>query len=195
MRTLTSILTAALMLISVSGLQAATWEFDMPHSSVGFKVKHLMISNVTGEFKQFSGTVKYNSDKPEKSSIDVTIDLASVDTRNEDRDEHLRSADFFNVAAYPTMTYQSKRVEKVDGGLKVYGELTLHGVTKDVVLDVEGPTSPMMFMGSTRVGATATATVDRRDFGITWNKNLDAGGVVVGNEVKISIEVELVKAE
>ncbi len=195
MRSLIAVLSAGLALFVTGLASASTWTIDQSHSSVGFKIKHLMISNVYGEFKDVEGSIHYDSAKPEKSKVDVTIQMTSIDTQNEQRDEHLRGTDFFDVATYPTMTYKSKRVEKVDGGLKVYGELTMHGVTKEVVLDVEGPTDPMSFMGSTRIGATAHTTLDRRDFGLTWSKAMETGGLVVGNEVKIIIELELVKAE
>ena len=187
-----SVVTLTLAMSSAG--RAATWELDPGHTSVQFSVRHLMVSNVRGEFGKVSGTVKVDDTDAAKSTITATIDVASLNTRNAKRDEHLRSPDFFDAAKYPTITFTSTKAEKTATGFKVTGDLTMHGVTKPVTLDVEGPTPEIKDpWGNARAGAQATSKVDRRDFGITWNKALDAGGLTVGNEVSITIDVEAVK--
>jgi polyisoprenoid-binding protein YceI len=185
---------AALLVVARPGL-ASTWEIDPAHTSVQFSVRHLMISNVRGELQKVSGTVQADDQDPTRSVIQATIDAASIDTREAKRDEHLRSADFLDVAQHPTITFRSKKIEKAgDRRYKVIGDLTLHGVTREVTLDVEGPTPPMTDpRGNVRAGAAATTRIDRRDFGITWSKSLDGGGVVVGNDLVVTIDVEAVR--
>jgi polyisoprenoid-binding protein YceI len=175
--------------------RADTWQIDPAHTSVEFTVRHMMISNVSGQFDKTSGTITTNGDQPTSAMIDATIDASSVDTRVAKRDGHLKSPDFLDVAKYPTITFKSKKVEAAGPGKwKVTGDLTLHGVTKEVVLDVDGPGTPIKDpMGNLRAGASATTTISRKDFGLTWNKALESGGVIVGDEVKISIDVEAVK--
>jgi polyisoprenoid-binding protein YceI len=171
--------------------QAATWVLDPAHTNIGFSVKHMMLSNVTGEFDKFSGTITANDDDPKSIEIDVTIDAASVNTHNEKRDAHLKSPDFFDVAKYPTITFKSVKIEPDgDNKWKVTGNLTMHGVTKLVVLDVTGPTPEVNVMGGPHRAASATATINRQDFGVAFNKTLDNGGLVVGNDVTISINVD-----
>jgi len=174
--------------------QPLVWTVDPAHSSVAFAVKHMMVSNVRGEFRSFAGKVTTLGTKPETAQVEVTIEAASLDTRNADRDKHLRSADFLHVEKYPTIAFRSKKVEVLGPGkAKVVGELTLHGVTKEVVLDVEGPTPVVKDpWGNLRVGAHATTVIDRKEFGITWSKVLDTGEVVVGDQVTITLDVELV---
>jgi len=187
---------AVLALLALPALAAAeTWSIDADHSSVGFTVRHMMVSNVKGSFGTFSGTVEVDEKDIAGSKVSVTIDAASINTGVAKRDEHLRSADFFDTARYPTVTYVSKKVEKSGKDrLKVYGDLTLRGVTRPVVLDVEGPTAAYRDpWGKTRRGASATAAINRRDFGLTWNKVIEAGGVLVGDEVKIMLEMEFVR--
>lgn len=187
---------AVLALLALPALAAAeTWSIDADHSSVGFTVRHMMVSNVKGSFGTFSGTVEVDEKDSAGSKVSVTIDAASINTGVAKRDEHLRSADFFDTARYPTVTYVSKKVEKSGKDrLKVYGDLTLRGVTRPVVLDVEGPTAAYRDpWGKTRRGASATATINRRDFGLTWNKVIEAGGVLVGDEVKIILEMEFIR--
>jgi len=172
------------------------WNIDGSHSTAEFTVRHLMITNVRGRFGTLSGTVDFDLEKPEASQIDVTIDATSVDTRDEKRDAHLRSPDFFDVEKFPTLTFKSKSVKKGGEGFLATGDLTIHGVTKEVVLDVEAPSSPNKDpWGNTRIGTSATAKINRKDFGLNWNAALEAGGVLVGEQVKISIEVSLVQAK
>ena len=176
---------------------ASTWNIDPDHSNIGFKVRHLMVSNVRGSFEKNSGVVDINDKDITKSKVQVSIDTASVNTNVKKRDEHLRSADFFDVSKYPTMTFVSKKVAKAGKDkLKVTGDLTLHGVTKEVVLDVEGPSKESKDpWGNIRSGATASTKIDRKDFGLVWNKALETGGVVVGDEVTISLEIEMIKGK
>jgi polyisoprenoid-binding protein YceI len=174
---------------------AATWQIDPEHSSFQFKVRHLTVSNVKGDFSKAKGVVTLDDQDITKMTVEVTIDAASVNTAHAKRDEHLRSPDFFDVAQYPTITFVSKKAIKADKNrLKVIGNLTIHGMTKEITVDVEGPTPEVKDpWGNFRRGATATANINRRDFGLTWNKVLDSGGLVVGEEVNIYVEVELVR--
>jgi polyisoprenoid-binding protein YceI len=190
------ILATAVLCLTVPGLlQAAPWEFDPDHTGVHFKVRHLMVSSVRGEFEKVSGKIVYDETDVTKSSADITIDAASINTRVAKRDDDLRSPNFLDVAKYPTITFKSRRVEKTgDGTLKMTGDLTIHGVTKQVVLNVEGPAPASKDpWGNTRVGGTATTKINRKDFGLTWNKALETGGVMVGDEVEITIDVEIYK--
>ncbi|MFH1863184.1 MAG: YceI family protein [bacterium] len=185
---------AALLLFAVLGAQAATWEIDQVHSSIGFKVKHLMVSNVRGSFDHFSGTVVYEEGNLKDAKVEVSITAASINTANTDRDTHLKSPDFFDVEKYPTLEFVSKLVEKSGSGLKILGDLTMHGVTKEIVLNVMELTDPVVDpWGGIRRGASAAARINRTDFGLSWNKALETGGLVVGEDVDILLEVELVK--
>ena len=172
-----------------------TWQIDPAHTAAGFAVKHLMISTVRGQFKGIAGAVTWDDQDVSKSSIEVTIDANTVDTSEPNRDKDLKSEKFFDVAKYPTITFKSKKIENVSAGkLKVTGDLTIHGVTREVVLDVEGPSNPVKDpWGNIRAGVTATAKINRKDFGLAWNALTEAGGVVVGDEVKITIEAELIQ--
>ena len=174
---------------------ASTWSIDPEHSNVGFKVRHLMVSNVKGSFDKHTGVVDFNDQDITKSRVEVSIDTASINTNVQKRDEHLRSADFFDVTKYPSMTFMSKKVVKSGKtGLKMTGDLTLHGVTKEVVLVVEGPSKESKDpWGNIRRGATATTKINRKDFGLVWNKALETGGVAVGEEVAITLEIEMIK--
>ncbi len=174
---------------------AASWDVDPAHTGVTFKVRHMMVTDVRGEFGKVSGKVDFDAKDVTKSIVDVTIDAASINTRDAKRDGHLKSADFFDVAKFPTITFKSTKVEAAGKGkLKVHGNLTLHGVTKLVVLEVEGPSAEIKGpWGSFHSGATATTKINRKDFGMSWNQALDAGGVVVGEEVSITIDVELTR--
>jgi polyisoprenoid-binding protein YceI len=176
---------------------AATWNIDADHSNVGFKVRHLMVSNVKGSFEKFTGSVDINDKDITKSKVEVTIDTNSINTNVQKRDEHLRSPDFFDVAKFPTMTFVSKKVAKAGKDkLKVTGDLTLHGVTKEVVLDVDALSKESKDpWGNMRRGTTATTKINRKDFGLVWNKALETGGVAVGEEVLITLEIEMIKAQ
>ena len=186
----------ATLLALPAGAANTTWKIDPAHSAAHFSVRHLGISNVRGDFTKISGAVQLDDQDITKSTVEVTIDAASVDTRVADRDKDLRSERFFDVANYPTLTFKSKKVEQVaEGKLKVTGDLTIRGVTKEVVLEVEGPTAPIKDpWGNQRTGVTGSTKINRQDFGVKWNAKLDNGGVVVGDEVTITFDVELVKA-
>ena len=187
--------TLAVALASPLAAQASTWVIDQAHSEVGFKVKHLMVSNVRGRFTKFEGTLDLDEKNTAKSKVHVEVEVASIDTGNQKRDNHLRSPDFFDVGKYPTMTFKSTRVRQTSPGtLKVDGKLTLHGVTKAVVLTVEGPTPSVKGpYGNTKRGVSATTTISRKAFGLKWNQLTEAGGVVVGDQVTINLEIELNK--
>ena len=171
------------------------WQIDPAHSAAHFSVRHLMISNVRGEFTKLSGSAVIDPVNSEKSTVEVTIDAASINTREPQRDEHLRSPEFFDVAKYPTLTFRSKRVQAHGADeFKLTGDLTIHGVTKEVSFDVEGPTPSVKDpWGNIRAGITASAKINRKDFGVAWNAFTEAGGLVVGDEVKITIEAELIE--
>jgi len=175
----------------------SNWQIDPAHSSAQFSVRHMAISTVRGAFSKVTGSVVFDDKDVSKSTVEVTIDANSVDTRVPDRDNDLRSEKFFDVARYPSITFKSRKVEQLaPGKLKVTGDLTIRGTTKEVVLDVEGPTAPMKDpWGNTRNAATATTKINRQDFGVKWNATLDNGGVVVGDDVSIIIDVELVKKD
>lgn len=180
---------------TVNGVElpaAGTWTIDVSHSSVNFKVKHLGLAKTRGRFTGFEGTVEIGED-PKDTTVDVSIDAASVDTHDGKRDEHLRSADFFDVAAHPNLTFRSTRVEGRDDEWTLEGELTVAGVTRPVVLDVtyEGVAGDPW--GGTRAGFTASAQINREDFGLTWNAALEAGGFLVGKTVTIDLDIELVR--
>ncbi len=169
------------------------WNIDPAHSAVSFAVKHMMVSNVRGQFGEFSGTVTTMGQKPETAQVEVVIQAASIDTRNADRDKHLRSADFLDVDKYPTITFRSKKVELAVGNkAHIVGDLTLHGVTREVVLEADLAPVVKDPWGNLRVGAHATTTINRKDFGITWSRTLDTGELVVGDEVSVALDVELV---
>ncbi len=178
-----------------AGAATSDWKIDPQHSSAQFSVRHMAISTVRGAFSKVTGTILLDDNDITKSTVDVTIDASTVDTREPDRDKDLRSDKFFDVAHYPSITFKSKRVQQVaTGKLKVTGDLTIHGTTKEVVLDVEGPTASVKDpWGNVRAAVTATTKVNRQDFGVKWNATLDNGGVVVGDDVNITIDVEMIK--
>lgn len=184
-----------LFALSGAGLAApSTYDIDSSHSSAQFSVRHLMISNVKGEFTKVTGTVTYDVGNLSVSRVDVVIDARSINTRDEKRDGHLKSADFFDTAKFPALTFKSKEFRKSNGKLQIRGDLTMHGVTREVVLDVTGPTAEVKDpWGNIRVGATATAKVNRKDWGLAWNKALETGGVMVGEEVTITLDIEATK--
>jgi len=173
-----------------------TYQIDPAHSSAQFVVRHMMITNVRGGFGSLKGTVVYDPDNLNESKIEALIDVTSIKTMDEQRDTHLKSADFFDVEKYPEITFQSKKIEQAGGDeLKVTGDLAVHGVTKEVVLNVDGPTGEGKDpFGYTRVGAAASTKIKRGDFGLTWNAALETGGILVGDDVKIELEISLIKA-
>ena len=185
---------AAVLAVLSPVVRADTYEIDASHSQVGFRIKHL-VGKVPGRFTKFAGTVEYTPGKPEAWKVVATIDPASINTDNEKRDGHLKSADFFDVAKHPEMSFKSTKVAGVKGdGAKLHGELTMHGVTKPVVLDLELGGTTKDPWGNTRAGFTATGTINRKDFGIVWNKTLDSGGLLIGEEVALVIDIEAFQA-
>jgi len=190
MSRITCILICAMVLAISAAGQTETWQLDPAHSAAQFAVRHMGISTVRGGFTKLSGTVQYDSAHPAKSSVDATIDAASVDTRVEMRDNDLRRAKFFDAAKYPTITFRSKNVEPAGKGkLKVTGDLTIHGVTKEVVLNVDGPSEPIKDQrGNSHMGASATTTINRRDFGVG-----SIPAAMLGEDVAITLDLELVK--
>ncbi|MBJ6723405.1 YceI family protein [Geomesophilobacter sediminis] len=188
-------LVVALVLALPTLAFAASYNIDPDHSNIGFKVRHLMVSNVKGVFGKVQGAVFIDEKDLTRSNVNVTIDASSVDTGVVKRDTHLRSPDFLDVAKYPTITFASRKVVRVGKErLNVLGDLTIHGVTKPVVLDVEGVSGESKDpWGNLRRGATASTKISRKDFGLVWNKSLETGGVVVGDEVFITLEVEMIK--
>ena len=174
-----------------------TWQIDPAHTAAGFSVKHMMIATVRGQFKGITGMVLWDDQDIDKSIVDVTIDANTIDTGEPKRDADLKSANFFDVKNYPAITFKSTKIEKISAGkMKVTGNLAIHGVTKQVVLDVEGPSGAIKDpWGKTRVALNATTTVNRMDYGVKWNANLDGGGVVVGDNVNITIDLEMTKQE
>uniref|UniRef100_C6E3V7 YceI family protein n=1 Tax=Geobacter sp. (strain M21) TaxID=443144 RepID=C6E3V7_GEOSM len=189
---------AAAFLVTVPAFAfASTWNIDPEHTSAQFKVRHLMVSHVKGGFGKVSGVVTVDDKDISKSHVTASIDTASIDSGVAKRDAHLKSADFLDVEKYPTMTFTSTKIDKkADGKLRVTGNLTLRGVTRPVVLEVDGPSAEVKDpMGNIRRGASATTKISRKEFGVVWNKALEAGGVAVGDDVDISIEVELILAK
>lgn len=191
-RLIAALFTLAPLLASAG---TSTWNVDASHSTVGFSVRHLVISTVRGDFTKFSGKVQLDEADVTRSTVDATIDVASIDTRVADRDGHLKSPDFFDAAKYPSITFRSTKVAKAGAGrLLVTGDLTLHGVTKPVTLDVSASAEVKGMYGETRRGYSATAKLDRKDYGLTWNKLVEAGPAV-GDEVTLTLDLEAVKDE
>ena len=185
----------ALFIAAPALADTTTWQIDPDHTSAQFAIRHLMVSTVRGTIGPVTGTVTIDDTDLTKSSVTAAIDAKGVDTRNQKRDDHLRSPEFFDVAKYPTLNFTSKKVEKAsDGHYRVLGDLTIHGVTKEAVLDVSGSPTPMQDpFGNTKLGGSATTRINRKDFGLNWSKSLDGGGVMLGDDVDITIDVELVK--
>ena len=172
-----------------------TWNIDPAHSVAEFKVKHMMISNVKGQFAKVSGALTLDESELANSRIEASIEAASIETRDAQRDTHLKSADFFDVEKFPTLSFKSTGIRQVrDGELAAEGDLTIRGVTRKVVFSVEGPTPPAKDpWGNTRVAVSATTKINRKDFGLTWNTALETGGILVGDEVTITLDVQFVK--
>lgn len=173
-----------------------TWNIDPAHTTVEFSVRHMMVATVRGSFQKVSGALNFDPDNPANSSVEVTIDAASIDTRVADRDNHLRSPDFLDVANYPTITFKSNKIEVTgsESG-KIYGDLTIRGVTRPVVINAEYLGQNKSPYGMTVAGFTGTTKINREDWGLTWNVALETGGVLVGKEINISLDVEAVLAE
>jgi len=173
-----------------------TYKIDPAHSSAHFTVRHMMISNVRGSFGSVQGIIEYDADHPERSSIDAVIDVNSISTLDEKRDAHLKSPDFFDAAQYPTITFKSSRISRAgDGQWKVSGHLTIRGVAKETTLDVEGPTAEAKDpFGNTRIGASASTKIKRDDFGVKFNATLETGGLLVGDEVKIDLDISAIRS-
>lgn len=182
-------------LLTASASFAQTWGIDVAHSQIGFSVKHMVISNVSGKFTDFDGTIAFDGKNLAAGTVEFTVQAKSITTDNERRDGHLQSPDFFAVDSFPTLTFKSKKITAgPDNSFKMTGDLTMRGVTKEVTFDCTFNGTVEAF-GGTRAGFTATGTINRQDFGVSWSKALDNGGLVVSNEVKVNIELEVVKAK
>jgi polyisoprenoid-binding protein YceI len=181
---------------TVAPATVSTWKIDPVHSTAEFRVRHMMISNVRGQFTGVSGSLTYNEADPAQSSVEATIDAATVDTRDPQRDTHLKSADFFDVEKFPAFTFRSSRVVRHSNGkLALSGPLTIHGVTREVEFEVEGPTATVKDpWGNERIGVSASTKIHRSHYGLNFNAALETGGVLVGEEVTITLELEFVKA-
>ena len=190
-----AIVSAIALLASLSALaQTSTWNIDPAHSTAQFTVRHLAISNVTGNFTKVTGSVVLNEKDITQSQVSASIDVSSVDTRVEARNKDLKSPNFFDVEKYPTIEFKSKRIVSGGGKLQVIGDLTIHGTTREVTLDVDGPTPELSDpWGNSRRGISATTTINRRDFNLTYNNLLKTGEAVVGDDIKIQIDAEMVK--
>jgi polyisoprenoid-binding protein YceI len=184
----------ALFLAVSAAAQTSSWTIDPKHSTAQFTVRHLAISNVSGNFTNVTGTIDLNEKDITQSQVSAVIDVSSVDTRVSDRDKDLRSPNFFDVEKYPTIEFKSKRIVNSGGKLQVIGDLTMHGTTREVTLDVDGPTPELNDpWGNVRRGFSASTTLNRKDFGLTYNHALKTGEAVVGDNVKIQIDLELIK--
>jgi polyisoprenoid-binding protein YceI len=173
-----------------------SWKIDSAHSQVQFTVRHMMISNVRGRFEDFSGTIEFNEEDPTQTKIDVVIDAASINTREAQRDGHLKSADFLNVEEYPSLRFVSNEVRKVDANhYRIIGDLTIRGITKEVVLEAEYAGQVKSPWGTVSAGFSAHTRINRTDWGLVYNAVLETGGILVGEEVKIDLELELIKQE
>ncbi len=189
------ILSLLVLLAAASPALATKWAIDPDHSNAQFKVKHMMIATVRGDFPEVTGMVHLDDKDLTRSVVNVSIATATLDTGVEKRDQHLKSPDFFEVAKFPAMTFKSTSVKKKgNGSLAVTGDLTIRDITRSVILEVEGPSQEIVDpWGNTRIAAEAVTMVNRQDFGLTWNKTLDGGGIVISDEVRIALEIELIK--
>lgn len=170
------------------------YQIDPSHSSATFTIKHMMIAKVHGGFEKMSGKLNYDPANPTQASVEVAIEANSINTREPQRDAHLKSADFFDIEKYPLITFKSARIDRSSDGLKVVGDLTIHGVTKQVALEVETPSEEVKDpWGNTKIGASGTTKIKRKDFGLTWNAALEAGGFLVGDDVTIHLDVQFIK--
>jgi polyisoprenoid-binding protein YceI len=184
------------MTVTATQTTTTTWNLDAVHSVAEFKVKHMMISNVKGQFTGISGALTLDEGDITGSRVEATIDASTINTREAQRDAHLKSADFFDVEQFPTLSFRSTRVKRSgEDELAVTGDLTIHGVTREVTFQVEGPTAAGKDpWGNTRIGLSATTRINRKDYGLTWNAALETGGILVGEDVTITLDLEFVKA-
>ena len=182
-------------LVTAGTVQAATYEIDSAHSSAGFKVRHLMISNVRGQFTKVSGMAEFDAKNPAVNKVEATVDVSTIDTRVEARDKHLKSPDFFDVAKYPSITFKSKKFAAAGAGkYKVTGDLTMHGVTKEVMVDLVDVSPEIKGQrGEMRIGGQGSTKINRKDYGLTYGALMEGGGAVIGEEVEITLDLELVK--
>jgi polyisoprenoid-binding protein YceI len=172
--------------------EATNWKIDTSHSAAQFSVKHMMVSTVRGHFGTLTGTAVYDPANPQATKVEAAVDVATIDTRNVKRDAHLKSGDFFDVEKFPQMTFKSKSVRALaPGKMQLIGDLTIRGTTKEVTFEVEGPTAPVNTGRGMKMGAVAATTINRKDFGITWNRAIETGGAVVGDEVTLTIDIQL----
>ena len=192
MKLRTIVTAAALVAATAVPALAQTWTLDPNHTRANFSARHMMVTTVRGDFHNVTGTVEYDPKDVTKSVVNVAIDTRTLDTKLEQRDSQLKGPDFLDVMKFPTMTFRSKRVEKAaDGALRVIGDLTIRTVTREVVLDVDGPSPPIRDRNAQVIGATATTKINRKDFGMTWNRAVEAGGMLVGDEITITIDVQM----
>jgi polyisoprenoid-binding protein YceI len=190
------VVAAALTLAIASGASAQSWDLDAAHSSVGFSVRHMVISKTTGKFNEFSGAVKFDGKNFAAGSVEITVQIASIDTDNEKRDDHLRSPEFFDAEKFATMNFKSKKVTAGEGNeFTIVGDLTIKGVTKEVEFAAEFNGAVDDPWGNSRAGFSAATEINRQDFGLTWSKTLEAGGLIVGDKVGITLEIEVVKSK
>jgi polyisoprenoid-binding protein YceI len=183
----------ALTLTVFAYAQASTWKIDPAHAAAEFSIRHMGLSNVHGQFGGVNGEIVLDPANLSKASVKATVDVTTVDTGVADRDKHLKSADFFDVAKYPTMTFVSKSIAKSADGYAVTGDLTMHGVTKEVVLHLDPPAKEQSIGPQTRRGFDATTTIHRQDFGLNWNGTMKSGDAMLGNDVKVTLDLEAVK--
>lgn len=188
---------ATLALLTIAWpTQAAVWNFDPAHTSIGFSVRHMVISNVEGTFRDYTGQVNFDGKNLGKGSVDITIQMASINTGIEMRDNHLRSADFFDVQKYPTMTFKSKKIiKKSEGNFVMIGDLTIKGITHEVRIDCQFNGIITDPQGDTRAGFSGTTKINRQDYNVAWNNKLQDGSLIVGNDVTINLQIELVEAK
>ena len=186
--------TVVAVMVTISAVDAAEWKIDPAHSTIGFEVRHLVISRIRGQFQEFDCSLKFDNSAIEAGSVEFTVQTASIDTDNEDRDKHLRTGEFFDTENYPTMTFKSGKVIKGDENkFKLVGDLTIRGVTKEVTFDCEFYGVVKDPWGKTKSGFSAHTEINRQDFKVSWSKSLDSGGLVVGHVVNITVDVEFAK--
>ena len=181
---------SAFVFAAALSAQPVTYTIDPAHSSADFSVKHMMVSTVRGSFTKTTGAIVYDANNLSASSVEAVVDATSVSTRVEARDNHLKSPDFFDVAKFPTLTFKSKQWYKEGGALKIKGDFTLHGVTREVVLAVDGPSPEIKAGNAVKIGASASVKISRKDYGLVWNRAVEAGGVAVSDEVTITLDIE-----